>query len=46
MSASTIPLISRAEQHGDRVAIIASEGTFSYKQLMVDARAVACCLLD
>ena len=46
MSASTIPLISRAEQHGDRIAVIASEGTFSYNQLLADSGAVASCLLD
>ena len=46
MSASTISLMSRAEQHGDRIAIIASEGTFSYNQLLADSRSVACCLLD
>ena len=46
MSASTIPLISRAEQHGDRIAVIASEGTFSYNQLLADSGTVASRLLD
>ena len=46
MSASTIPLISRAEQHGDKIAVIASEGIFSYNQLLADSGAVASCLLD
>ena len=46
MSVSTIPLIARAEEHGDRVAIIASEGTFTYNQLLTDSNAVASCLLD
>lgn len=46
MSVSNIPLIARAEEHGDRVAIIASEGTFTYNQLLVDSNAVASCLLD
>ena len=46
MSASTIPLISRAEQHGDRIAVIALEGTFSYNRLLADSGAIASCLLD
>jgi len=43
---SNIPLIARAGEHGDRVAIIASEGTFTYNQLLSDSNAVASCLLD
>jgi malonyl-CoA/methylmalonyl-CoA synthetase len=46
MSVSNIPLIARAGEHGDRVAIIASEGTFTYNQLLSDSNAVASCLLD
>ena len=46
MSVSNIPLIARAEKHGDRTAIIASEGTFTYNQLLTDSNAVASCLLD
>jgi malonyl-CoA/methylmalonyl-CoA synthetase len=46
MSVSNIPLIARAEEHGDRVAIIAPEGTFTYNQLLSDSNAVASCLLD
>ena len=43
---SPIPLITRAEGFGDRTAIIASEGTFTYAQLLADSAAVASCLLD
>ena len=41
-----IPLIARAEDFGDRTAIIAGEGTFTYAQLLADSAAVASCLLD
>ena len=43
---SPIPLITRAEGFADRTAIIASEGTFTYAQLLADSAAVAACLLD
>ncbi len=43
---STIPLITRAEGFADRTAVIASECTFSYAQLLADSAAVASCLLD
>ena len=43
---SPIPLITRAEGYGDRTAVIASEGTFTYAQLLADSAAVAACLLD
>lgn len=43
---SPIPLIARAEGYADRTAIIASEGTFTYAQLLADSAAVAACLLD
>ena len=46
MSVSNIPLIARAAEHGDRTAIIAPEGTFTYNQLLTDSNAVASCLLD
>ncbi len=46
MSVSNIPLIARAEEYADRTAIIASEGTFTYNQLLTDSNAVASCLLD
>ncbi len=46
MGASNIPLIARAQEHGDRVAIIASQGAFTYNQLLADSNAVATCLLD
>ena len=43
---SPIPLITRAEGFADRTAIIASEGAFTYAQLLSDSAAVASCLLD
>lgn len=43
---SPIPLIDRAEGFADRTAVIASEGAFSYAQLLADSAAVASCLLD
>lgn len=46
MSVSNIPLIARAEEYADRTAIIASEGTFTYNQLLADSNAFASCLLD
>jgi malonyl-CoA/methylmalonyl-CoA synthetase len=46
MQTSTIPLISRAENHGDRTAVIASEGTFTYRQLLDASARVARGLLD
>ena len=42
----SIPLIDRAEGYGDRTAVIASEGAFTYAQLLADSVAVASCLLD
>lgn len=42
----SIPLIDRAEGYGDRTAVIASEGAFTYAQLLADSAAVASCLLD
>jgi len=41
-----IPLFERARQHGDRRAIIAAEGTFSYRQLLELSAGVAARLLD
>jgi malonyl-CoA/methylmalonyl-CoA synthetase len=35
----------RAEQHGERTALIAPEGTFSYRQLLDASGQVAACLL-
>ena len=46
MSVSNIPPIARAEKYADRTAIIASEGTFTYNQLLADSNAFASCLLD
>ncbi|MFB3891818.1 MAG: AMP-binding protein [Phycisphaerae bacterium] len=40
-----IPIISRAKQHGRRVAVISDEGTFTYEQLLAAATSVAANLL-
>lgn len=42
----SITLTERAGQHGDRTAIIASEGTFSYRQLLDASAKVASFLLN
>jgi malonyl-CoA/methylmalonyl-CoA synthetase len=41
-----IPLIRRAKQNQDRRAIIASEGLFTYQQLLNTSGKAASCLLD
>ncbi len=40
-----MPLVARARGHGDRPAIIAREGTFSYRDLLDASASVAQCLL-
>ncbi|MGH7547136.1 MAG: acyl-CoA synthetase [Gemmatimonadales bacterium] len=40
-----LPLVARASAHGDRVAIVASEGTFTYRELLDASGRVAACLL-
>lgn len=42
----SIALTEMAKQHGDRIAIIASEGTFSYRQLLDASGRVASFLLN
>ncbi|UCG14706.1 MAG: acyl-CoA synthetase [Deltaproteobacteria bacterium] len=46
MKVSTIPLIGRAENHADRTAIIACDGTFTYRQLLETSALVATGLLE
>src|SRR5262249_54086275 len=41
-----LPLIARAERHGERTAILAPEGEFTYGQLLTASARVAACLLD
>jgi malonyl-CoA/methylmalonyl-CoA synthetase len=41
-----LPLIARAGGHGDRTAILAPEGTFTYRELLNASARVAACLLD
>ena len=40
-----IPLIARAKEHGERTAIIAPEGVFTYRQLLEASGEAASCLL-
>jgi malonyl-CoA/methylmalonyl-CoA synthetase len=46
MGTSDISLIARAEQYGERTAILAPEGAFSYRQLLDASAQVAARLLD
>lgn len=46
MESSNIALIARAENYGGQTAVIASEGTFSYRQLLESSARVARGLLD
>lgn len=43
--APDLPLIARARRHGDRTAIVASDGTFTYRDLLETSERVATCLL-
>jgi malonyl-CoA/methylmalonyl-CoA synthetase len=43
---SELPLIARASDHGDRTAILASEGVFTYRELLDASARVAACLLE
>src|SRR2546428_10838816 len=43
---SSLPLVARAEAHDDRTAIVAPEGTFTYRDLPDASAPVAACLLD
>src|SRR5439155_542891 len=42
---SELPLVARARGHGDRPAIIAGEGTFTYNDVLDASARVAACLL-
>src|SRR6266540_5506857 len=44
-TAAELPLVARARDHGDRAAIIAAEGTFTYRDLLDASARVATCLL-
>ena len=46
MSISSLPLIARAETHGDKTALIAAEGQFTYAELLTASSEVAACLLE
>ena len=40
-----LPLVARAWAHADRTAIIAADGTFTYRELLDASARVATCLL-
>jgi len=42
---SELPLVARAHRHAKRTAILASEGTFTYGDLLEASARVAACLL-
>jgi malonyl-CoA/methylmalonyl-CoA synthetase len=46
ISTSNIPLIKRAGKNPERRAVVASEGVFTYKDLLTASAKVASCLLD
>lgn len=48
MNASPVelPIVARARAHGERTAVVAPEGTFSYAQLLDASARVAAALLD
>lgn len=46
MSGISLPLIQRALEHDDQIAIIDGQGTHSYADLLASARKIACYLLD
>src|SRR5437763_7745215 len=41
-----LPLIARAQGHGNRTALLSSEHEFTYCQLLAASERVASCLLD
>src|SRR3989442_184498 len=43
---SELPLISRARAHAGRTAVVAAEGTFTYRDLLDASARVAACLLS
>jgi len=43
--ANSLPLLAHAEQHGDRTAIVDSQGTFTYRDLLDTSSRVAAALL-
>src|SRR5881409_2763727 len=45
MRESELPLIARARAHADRNAVVAAEGTFTYRDLLDASARVAACLL-
>jgi malonyl-CoA/methylmalonyl-CoA synthetase len=45
-AAAELPLIARAREHGERLAILTPDGAFSYRELLEASARVAACLLD
>src|SRR6266496_1279237 len=46
MPSPELPLVARARQHVDHMAIVTAEGTFTYRDLLEASSRVAACLLD
>jgi malonyl-CoA/methylmalonyl-CoA synthetase len=46
MATSELPLIARSGSYGERTAVLAPEGVFTYRQLLDASARVAGCLLD
>ncbi len=44
-AAAELSLVARARRHGERTAIVAAEGTFTYRDLLDASARVAACLL-
>jgi malonyl-CoA/methylmalonyl-CoA synthetase len=45
-AAAELPLIARAREHGERPAILKTDGAFSYRELLEASARVAACLLE
>jgi malonyl-CoA/methylmalonyl-CoA synthetase len=41
-----LPLITRAQEHNDKIAIVATEGTFTYRDLLHTSSQIATSLLQ
>src|SRR6266571_2387007 len=46
MPAADLPIVARALSHLDHTAVVAAEGTFTYRDLSEASERVAACLLD
>ena len=46
MPTAELPIVARALSHANHTAIVAAEGTFTYRDLLEASSRVAACLLD